>query len=66
MRGRKTTPAPGTKRATEPTEPPDPADQAFDVWLHRGLHKLYDDVAAQPLPDDLLRMIEADRRARGK
>lgn len=44
----------------------DAADQAFDKWLHGRLHGLYDDVADQPLPPDLLRMIEEDRKARGK
>ena len=36
---------------------------AFDVWLQRGLHKLFDDVASEPIPDDLLRLIEDDREA---
>ena len=34
---------------------------AFDVWLQRGLHQLFDDVAREPIPDELLRIIEADR-----
>ena len=33
----------------------------FDVWLNRGLHQLYDDVAREPIPEELLRLIEADR-----
>ncbi len=46
--------------------PPDadadaPSDAAFDVWLNRGLHQLYDDVAREPIPEELLRIIEADR-----
>lgn len=39
-----------------------PADAAFDVWLERGLHKLYDDVTREPIPDELLKLIEGDRR----
>lgn len=37
---------------------------AFDVWLQRGLHKLFDDVASEPVPEELLRLIEEDRKAR--
>lgn len=39
-----------------------PADDAFDIWLNRGLHALFDDVAKEPIPDELLRLIEEDRR----
>lgn len=40
-------------------------DQAFDRWLERGLHRLYDDVAKEPIPDELLRLIEGDKTNRG-
>ena len=36
-------------------------DAAFDVWLQRGLHKMFDDVASEPIPDELLRLIEEHR-----
>jgi hypothetical protein len=39
-------------------------DRAFDLWLQRGLHQLYDTVAKEPIPEDLLRLIEQDRTAR--
>ncbi len=42
---------------------PSGVDQAFEVWLHRGLHQLYDDVAKEPLPEELLRLIEQDKSA---
>ena len=38
-------------------------DQAFDVWLRRGLHQLYDTVAQEPIPEDLLRLIEGNLKA---
>lgn len=38
-----------------------PADAAFDVWLNRGLHQLYDDVAREPVPDELLKLIQDDK-----
>jgi len=54
------------KRASTPAEPgiePEgkEVDQAFDVWLRRGLHQLYDTVAREPIPDELLRLIEEDQ-----
>ena len=39
-------------------------DKAFDLWLRRGLHQLYDTVAKEPIPENLLRMIEEDRASR--
>ena len=26
------------------------AESAFDLWLRRGLHQLFDDVAQEPVP----------------
>lgn len=34
----------------------------FGVWLSRGLHKLFDDIAHEPIPEELLRLIEDDRK----
>ncbi|MFE8872808.1 NepR family anti-sigma factor [Acetobacter persici] len=45
-----------------PREKPEKtSDQAFDLWLKRGLHQLFDDVANEPIPEELLRLIEEDR-----
>jgi len=44
----------GTKKAVP--------DAAFDIWLRRGLHQMFDDVAREPIPPELLRLIEQDRR----
>jgi hypothetical protein len=41
-------------------------EDAFDLWLQRGLHQLYDNVASEPIPDSLLRLIEDDRTRREK
>ena len=38
-----------------------PKNPAFDIWLERGLHQLYDDVAREPIPDELLRLIQEDK-----
>lgn len=37
-------------------------DVAFELWLERGLHKMYDDVANEPIPAALLELIEQDRK----
>jgi len=42
-------------------DPGHKAERAFDVWLQRGLHQMYDSVAREPVPDSLLRLIEDDR-----
>jgi Protein of unknown function (DUF2934) len=53
--------------AAMPPEPPlgDPAaagagaaPDALDLWLRRGLHRLYSAVAAEPIPPELLRLVE--------
>ncbi|MBF0870730.1 NepR family anti-sigma factor [Gluconobacter japonicus] len=36
-------------------------DSPFGIWLSRGLHQLFDDVANEPIPDELLKLIEEDR-----
>ncbi|MCW5735753.1 MAG: hypothetical protein KIS73_16610 [Enhydrobacter sp.] len=37
-----------------------PADRPFDMWLHKQLHAMYDEIAAEPLPDELIKLIERD------
>lgn len=49
------------KRPTEPADKDKPGTDAFNIWLNRGLHQLYDDVAQEPIPSELLRLIEEDR-----
>jgi hypothetical protein len=45
-----------------PRRRPERSDTAFDKWLNRALHQLYDDVANEPVPDELLKLIEKDRQ----
>jgi hypothetical protein len=40
--------------------------EAFDIWLQQGLHKLYDSIAKEPIPDELLKLIEQDLSEREK
>jgi hypothetical protein len=48
--------APGARRRKSPP------DQAFDIWLDRGLHAMFDDVTKEPIPPELLALIERDRK----
>lgn len=36
-------------------------EAAFELWLRRGLHDMFDDVMREPIPDELMRLIEEDR-----
>ena len=58
--------------ATDKPDPPETRDvstvrpsaqqgDAFDLWLQRGLHELFDDIANEPVPEALLKIIEAGR-----
>lgn len=42
------------------------AEDPFGLWLQRGLHQLYDSVANEPIPAELLRLIEADKSDKSK
>lgn len=39
------------------------SDRPFDMWLHKQLHAMYDEIASEPLPDDLLKLIDKDAAA---
>jgi hypothetical protein len=43
-----------------------PAERPFDMWLQKQLHAMYDEIAAEPLPDDLVKLIERDAETKGK
>ncbi len=49
--------------AKTPLSPPKrKPEAAFDIWLKRGLHQIYDKVTNEPIPEELLRLIEEDRK----
>lgn len=55
----------GMSKGKEPKAPaakPRKGERAFDMWLNRGLHELYDEVVREPVPQDLLNLIEEDRK----
>ena len=37
-------------------------DSAFDLWLNRGLHELFDDVMKEPVPPELLKLVQDDKK----
>jgi hypothetical protein len=37
-------------------------ERPFDKWLQKQLHAMYDEIASEPLPEDLLNLIERDAR----
>jgi len=39
-------------------------EDAFDLWLRQSLHEAFGAVAAEPVPEDILRLIEEDRAER--
>jgi hypothetical protein len=52
--------APRTKMKAALTERP------FDLWLQKQLHAMYDEITNEPLPNDLLDLIETDARRKKK
>jgi hypothetical protein len=38
--------------------PRNPGEAAFDRWLNRELTRLYDDALSEPVPDELMRLID--------
>ena len=48
---------PRSQRSQSPRE-----ERPFDVWLNRQLHAMYDDIAREPLPSDVVELIERDGR----
>src|SRR5215475_13413965 len=43
-----------------------PVERPFDIWLQKQLHAMYDEIASEPLPNDLLGLIESDAEKKGK
>ncbi len=41
-------------------------ERPFDMWLQKQLHAMYDEIASEPLPNDLLDLIETDAGKKDK
>lgn len=57
--------APGVRVSPDRLSPKAAGERPFDLWLHKQLHAMYDEIASEPLPDDLLKLIDRDA-ANGK
>ena len=53
---------PREKPAGKPNKPTRATDSAFDLWLNRGLHELFDDVMKEPVPQELLKIVQDDKK----
>jgi len=41
-------------------------ERPFDTWLQKQLHAMYDEITSEPLPADLLQLIENDAEKKRK
>jgi hypothetical protein len=55
-RGRTASHAGGPRKKTSEERP-------FDLWLQKQLHAMYDEIASEPLPEDLVGLIGRDAAA---
>jgi hypothetical protein len=49
------------KAPAPPARKPRKTEMAFDLWLHKNLHQLFDEVAREPIPEELLRLIQENK-----
>jgi hypothetical protein len=42
------------------------SERPFDIWLQKQLHAMYDEIASEPLPTDLLGLIDRDAAKAGR
>ena len=53
----------GRARSFEAQRPKAGDEKPFDAWLRKQLHAMYDEIAAEPLPTDLIELIDRDTMA---
>lgn len=53
---------PKGKAGEKPVDQSRATDNAFDNWLNRGLHQIFDDVMNEPIPPELLKILQTDKR----
>jgi hypothetical protein len=47
-------------RNKQKARPKGAPERPFDRWLQKQLHAMYDEIASEPLPNDLLGLIDRD------
>jgi hypothetical protein len=60
LMGAATARAPREGGEPRPGGGPSAEDDPFDLWLRRQLHRRYAAIATEPIPEELLRLIEED------
>ena len=50
------------KPSEQPAAKSRSTDTAFDNWLNRGLHQIFDDVMNEPIPPELLKILQSDKK----
>ncbi len=50
------------KPSCKPSSQSRPTDVAFDKWLNRGLHELFDGVMNEPVPPEILKIVQDDKQ----
>ena len=55
----------GRARSFEAQRPKAGDEKPFDAWLRKQLHAMYDEIAAEPLPSDLIELIDRDNTTAG-
>ena len=50
------------KPRKKPADQSRSTDAAFDTWLNRGLHQIFDDVMNEPIPPDLLKILQNEKK----
>jgi len=71
MNDKPTSKPPRTERSSEDdatrAETSSKTNPAFDSWLETKLHKMFDAVASEPLPPDLVKLLkQLDQKTAGK
>ena len=54
----------GEKPERTAAEWPGEAEDPFDLWLRKSLHGAFDPMLEEPVPEEVLRLIEEDRAER--
>lgn len=54
----------GEKRGRKAAEWLGKEEDAFDLWLRRSLHEVFDPALDESVPEEILRLIEEDRAER--
>jgi len=52
------------RRRTAADRPDGAGEDPFDLWLRHSLHEIFDPALEEPVPEEVMRLIEEDRAER--